>query len=221
MRNICIVEDEVKLRKELSTMLSRNGYSCDVIDEFKNIVKTIINKNPDLLILDINLPIYDGFYICKEIRKKSDIPIIILTSRKSDIDELESMNMGADDFITKPFNPRILIAHIESVLRRCQKSNKSILLTHKNFTLDILKSKAFYNNEVIDLTKNELGILKVLMENKGNIIPRNEIIRVLWDMEDFIEDATLTVNINRLRKKLSDVGLNEFLITKRGQGYTV
>ena len=221
MQRIFIVEDEVRLRQELSTMLAKNGYICEEVDDFENIVANIIKKNPDLVLLDINLPVYDGFYICREIRKKSDIPIIIVTSRKSDIDELESLNMGADDFITKPFNPRILLAHIESVLKRCQKPIDSIILTHKRLTLDVLKSKAFYNDEYIDLTKNELGILKVLIENKGNIIPRTEIMRVLWEMEDFIEDATLTVNINRLRKKLSDLGLDEYIVTKRGQGYMV
>lgn len=221
MQNIFIVEDEVKLRQELSTLLSRNGYKCEEVNDFNNIVETIIGKNPDLVLLDINLPIYDGFYICSEIRKNSDIPIIILTSRNSDIDELESINLGADDFVTKPFNPRILLARIQAVLKRYQKSSDSVTLSHKNLMLDLLKSKAFYNDEYIDLTKIELGILKVLIENKGNIIPRNEIIRVLWESEDFVEDATLTVNINRLRKKLSDIGLGDYIVTKRGQGYIV
>jgi DNA-binding response OmpR family regulator len=221
MQNIFIVEDELKLRQELITMLERNGYECEGAEDFENIVETVTNKSPDLLLLDINLPVYDGFYICREIRKKSDLPIIVVTSNNSDMDELEIMNMGADDFIAKPFNPRILLAHIESVLKRTSKKPQSIILTHKGLSLDVLKSTASYNGNCIDLTKNELGILKVLMENKGNIIPRNEIIRVLWEMEDFIEDATLTVNINRLRKKLNDIGLDDYLITKRGQGYTV
>ena len=221
MQNIFIVEDELKLRQELITMLERNGYDCEGAENFENIVETVINKAPDLLILDINLPVYDGFYICREIRKKSDLPIIVVTSNNSDMDEREIMNIGADDFITKPFNPRILLAHIESVLKRTSRKPQSIILNHKGLSLDVLKSTASYNGNCIDLTKNELGILKVLMENKGNIIPRNEIIRVLWEMEDFIEDATLTVNINRLRKKLNDIGLDDYLITKRGQGYTV
>lgn len=221
MEHIFIIEDELKLREELCTMITRNGYSCETIDDFNNVIEKVFKVNPDLILLDINLPMYDGFYICKEIRKTSDIPIIVVTSQSSDMDELEAMNLGADDFISKPFNPRILLAHIESVLKRTSGNKKSILISHNGLTLDILKSKAYYDDKTIELTKNELGILKILIDNKGNIIPRNEIISVLWDMEEFIEDATLTVNINRLRKKLAEVGLEDYLITKRGQGYMV
>lgn len=221
MEKIFVIEDEIKLREELVSLITRNGYNCEAIDTFENVIEKVFKANPDLILLDINLPMYDGFYICKEIRKTSDIPIIMVTSQNSDMDELEAMNLGADDFISKPFNPRILLAHIGSVLKRTCGNKRSILISHNGLTLDILKSKAYYNDKIIELTKNELGILKVLMDNKGNIIPRNEIISVLWEMEDFIEDATLTVNINRLRKKLAEVGLEEYLITKRGQGYMV
>lgn len=221
MDKIFIVEDEVKLKEELITMLERKGYSCSATDDFENIIEIIFENNPDIILLDISLPKYDGFYICKEIRKKSDVPIIVVTSQNSDMDELEAMTLGADDFISKPFNPRILLARIESVLKRVYGNKKSILISHKGLTLDVLKSRAYYEDKTIDLTKNELGILKILIDNKEKIIPRNEIISFLWEMEDFIEDATLTVNINRLRKKLAEVGLDDYLITKRGQGYMV
>lgn len=221
MGKILIIEDEVKLREELKALITRNGYECEVILDFENIIEEIFKIDVDLILLDINLPKFDGFYICKEIRKTWDVPIIMVTSQNGDIDELEALSLGADDFISKPFNPRILLAHIEAVLKRTSANKKSILINHNGLTLDVLKSKAYYNDKTIELTKNELGILKVLMDNRGNIIPRNEIICVLWEMEDFIEDATLTVNINRLRKKLSDVGLEDYLITKRGQGYMV
>lgn len=221
MEQIFIVEDETKLKNELFTLLERNGYKCITSDDYENIIDTIIKSHPDLLLLDLNLPVYDGFYICKEIRKKSDIPIIVVTSSKSDLDELDILNLGADDFITKPFNPRILLAHISSVLKRVYGHTKSLTIVHNGAMLDVLKSKVSHRGQTAELTKNELGILKILMENKGNIIPRNAIISSLWDMAEFVEDSTLTVNINRLRKKLEDIGLDDYLITKRGQGYMV
>ena len=137
------------------------------------------------------------------------------------MDELMSLNLGADDFITKPYNAHILLAHISTVLKRMQPASDSIVLTHNGLVLEVLKSKAVYRGNEIELTKNELGILRVLMENKGNIIPRNELIRNLWEMEEFVEDSTLTVNINRIRRKLEVLGLSDYLKTKRGQGYYV
>lgn len=221
METIFLVEDEVKLRNEVATFLERNGYKCVSSDDYYNIIINILNVHPDLILLDLNLPVYDGFYICKEIRKKSDIPIIVITSSKSDLDELDVLNLGADDFVNKPFNPRILLARISSVLKRVSGQNKSMIISHNGAILDILKSKVFHNDKSVELTKNELGILRILMENKGNIIPRDEIIISLWDMSEFVEDSTLTVNINRIRKKLEDIGLKDYLITKRGQGYMV
>lgn len=142
MKHIFIIEDEVKLRQELCTMIHRNGYECSVIKDFNNVVETVFKINPDLIILDINLPMYDGFYLCKEIRKESNVPIIVVTSQNSDMDELEAMQLGADDFVSKPFNSRILLAHIESVLKRTCGNKKSDLVSYKGLTLDILKSKA-------------------------------------------------------------------------------
>lgn len=221
MEKIFIIEDEAKLRNELSIFLKRNGYNCIISDNYKNIVEDILNIYPDLILLDLNLPVYNGFYICKEVRKKSNIPIIVVTSSKSDLDELDILNLGADDFITKPFNTRILLARISSVLKRTFRQNKSVIISHNGAILDVLKSKVSYNGKSVELTKNELGILKLLMDNRGNIIPRNEIISSLWEMSEFIEDSTLTVNINRLRKKLDDIGLKDYLVTKRGLGYMV
>ena len=221
MEQIFIVEDEVKLRKEAITLIEKNGYKCVTTDDYSNIINLILESNSDLLLLDINLPVNDGFYICKEIRKKSDIPIIVITSSKSDIDELDMLNLGADDFINKPYNPRILLAHINSVLKRTYGKQNSIVLTHKGVKLDILKGVVSFEGNSVELTKNEIGILRILMENKGNIVPRNEIIRHLWEMEEFIGDSTLTVNINRVRNKLESIGVNDYLVTKRGIGYTV
>lgn len=221
MERIFIVEDEPKLREEMVTLLERNGYRCSISEDYANIISTIEDAKPDLVLLDINLPIYDGFYICKELRQNSDIPIIVVTSNKSDIDELLAMNLGADDFVNKPFNPRILLAHIGSVLKRAYGKEKDLIITHNDVKLDILKSILSYKGKSIELTRTELGILKLLIENKGNIVPRNEIIRNLWEMEEFVEDNTLTVNVNRIRRKLEDIGLENYLITRRGQGYMV
>lgn len=221
MESIFLVEDEIKLRNELSTLLERSGYKCVSSDDYQNIIIDILKIQPDLILLDLNLPVYNGFYICKEVRKKSNIPIIVVTSSKSDLDELDILNLGADDFISKPFNFRILLARIASVLKRSYGDKKSMIISHNGAVLDVLKSKVYHNGISIELTKNECGILKLLMDNSGNIIPRNEIISNLWDMAEFVEDSTLTVNINRLRKKLEDIGLKNYLITKRGLGYMV
>ncbi|CEO21465.1 response regulator transcription factor [Paraclostridium sordellii] len=221
MERIFIVEDEPKLREEMVTLLERNGYRCSISEDYTNIITNIEDVKPDLVLLDINLPIYDGFYICKELRQNSDIPIIVVTSNKSDMDELLAMNLGADDFVNKPFNPRILLAHIASVLKRAYGKEKDLIITHNDVKLDILKSILSYKGKSIELTRTELGILKLLIENKGNIVPRNEIIRNLWEMEEFVEDNTLTVNVNRIRRKLEDIGLENYLITRRGQGYMV
>lgn len=221
MERIYIVEDEVRLREELCSVLERNGYQCIVADDFNRIIENIICEAPDLVLLDLSLPVHDGFYICRRIREDSDIPVIIVTSSDSDMDELMSLNLGADDFITKPYNIHILLAHISAVLLRTSGHKNSLTLTHKGLILDIGKSKAVYRGKHVELTKNELGILKSLMDCKGTIVSRGELIEELWEMDEFVEDSTLNVNINRLRKKLADVGLNDYLVTKRGQGYMI
>lgn len=221
MERILIVEDDKKIREELRTALEKKGYSCILIEHFKDVAGQIIREAPDLVLLDLNLPVNDGFYICQEMRKKTDIPVIVVTSSDSDMDELMSLNAGADDFITKPYNIHILLAHIATVLHRVYGRKASMTLTHRGLTLDILKSRMSFQGKEADLTKNEMGILRILMENAGNIISRSDLICQLWEMEEFVEDSTLNVNINRLRKKLTDLGLSDYLMTKRGQGYMI
>ena len=221
MERIYIVEDEVRLRQELCSVLEKNGYQCFAADDFDEVAEDILNKAPDLVLLDLSLPVHDGFYICRRIRDVSEIPVIIVTSSDSDMDELMSLNLGADDFITKPYNIHILLAHISAVLLRTNGHKNSLTLAYNGLILDVGKSKAVYEGRSVELTKNELGILKTLMVHKGMIVSREELIRELWEMEEFVEDSTLNVNINRLRKKLSDVGLSDFLVTKRGQGYMI
>lgn len=221
MKRIYIVEDEIKLRKELKCLLEKNGYKCTYSEDFNNTIEDILKDTPDLVLLDLSLPVYDGFYICRKIRENLNIPIIIVTSSDRDIDELMSLNLGADDFITKPYNVHILLARISAVLLRTCGHQSHTVLTHKGLSLNISKSKASYQGYTVDLTKNELGILRLLMERNGTIVSREDLICELWEMDEFVEDSTLTVNINRLRKKLEDVCLLDYLITKRGQGYMV
>lgn len=218
---IFIVEDEEAIRTELTLLLDKYGYICDSSIDFKNITKCILDAEPHLVLLDINLPYRDGFQICREIRMKSDIPIIVLTSRNTDFDELMSLNIGADDFISKPYNAQVLIARIQKTLKRTYETQSNSILSHKGVRVDLLKATISHNNIEVELTKNELDILRLLILNKGNIIPRDAIIDELWQSEEFIDENTLNVNIARLRKKLVRIELPDYLETKRGLGYRV
>ena len=190
--------------------------------EFNNIVDFILNKKANLVLLDINLPIYDGYYICRELRKESDIPIIIVTSRNTDIDELMSMNLGADDFVTKPYNTQILLARIVALLKRSGLSTKpNNTLTCKGINLNLSNATVLYNDKEIELTKNEVKILSYLMEKQGSIVSRSSIMEYLWKSDWFVDDSTLTVNITRLRKKLEEIGIENLIETRRGLGYII
>ena len=218
MQKIIIVEDTEKIRNELKEFLSKYGYDVKVPEDFNNIINYIFEENPDLILLDINLPVFDGYYICREIRSKSDVPIIIVTSRDSEMDELMSMNLGADDFITKPYNTQILLARISSILRRVNNST-SQLLTHNGLNLNLSSGSISYNNNISELTKNELKILNYLILNKEKIVSRDELMEYLWSSEAYVDDTTLSVNVNRLRKKLEEIGLKNVIETRRGLGY--
>lgn len=220
MQKILIVEDDEKLRDELEIFLNKNGYEAQSLKSFDNSINDILNINPDLVLLDINLPFTDGEFICKEIRKQSNMPIIIVTSRDSEIDELVSINYGADHYVTKPFNIQILLAKIGSVLRRSNMTGEiTEKIDAKDFILNTSKSTIEKNGKVIELTKNEYKILKYLVQNREVIVSREDIMECLWESESFIDDNTLTVNITRLRNKLEELNLKELLVTKRGQGY--
>ena len=218
---IMIIEDDPKIRQELSEFLNRYGYDPVFPDSFKHITTSILANPPDLILLDINLPVYDGYYICREIRKQSDVPIIIVTSRDSEFDELMSMNLGADDYITKPYNTQILLARIASVLKRANPSSGSTTMSHNGLTLDLSRSVIQSARGETELTKNEVGILRLLLSHKNEIVSREAIMNALWQSDAFVDDKTLTVNINRLRRKISEIGLKDYLVTKRGQGYMV
>ena len=218
---IFVVEDETEICKELSVLLQKYGYAYESSTDFAHITDHILKAEADLVLLDINLPYQDGYTICREIRKQSDIPIIVLTSRNTDFDELMSLNIGADDFISKPYNAQVLIARIQKILKRTYEAQVNSVLIHKGLTINLLKATASYGDKEVDLTKNELGILRLLVVNKGNVIPRDSIIDELWQSDEFIDENTLNVNIVRLRKKLSEIGAPDYLETKRGLGYKV
>lgn len=219
MKKILIIEDNKKIRDELSTFLTKNGYLCEAPDEFDDIIDVVLSGKPHLVLLDINLPVYDGYYICRELRKRSDVPVIVVTSRDSEIDELTAMNLGADDFVTKPYNTQILLARISSVLKRAYRESVSDRLDCGSFIINLSKSVLEHHGTETGLTKNELKILTCLFEQRGAIVSRDELMTQLWDSDMFVDDNTLTVNVNRLRKKLEECGLENVIETKRGQGY--
>lgn len=219
MDKILIAEDDEKLRNELEIFLNNNGYETISLKTFDDTLNDILKINPRLLLLDINLPGADGEYICKELRKKSNMPIIIITSRDNEIDELLSINNGADHYVTKPFNIHILLAKINSLLRRINMVSDKVVIDVGDFVLNVDKSTIEKDGNVLELTKNEFRILKFLVQNMDKIVTREEIMICLWDSDSFIGDSTLTVNMTRLRNKLDEMGLENLIETKRGQGY--
>ena len=220
MERILIVEDEVKIREELKTFLENNGYEILTINNFENTLDQIKKLEIDLILIDINIPGINGMHLCREIRKTSKLPIIIVTSRDTEMDELLCMNYGADDFITKPYNMQILLAHIEAVLKR-SKPEISHILEYKGMKINLSKGTIDYNNQTIILTKNEIQIFSYLLERQGTVVTRDELMNYLWDTETFIDDNTLTVNMARLRKKLEDLGFKDVIETRRGWGYII
>lgn len=220
MQKILIVEDDEKLRNELEKFLNNNGYNAEGLKKYDNCINDILQSNSDIVLLDINLPFSDGEYICKEVRKKSEVPIIMITSRNNEIDELISINYGADDYITKPYNTQILLARIASILKRTNKSElEKSKIDCTQFTLNISESKIEKEDKQIELTKNESKILQCLVKNRNKIVSREELMEYLWNTDEFVDDNTLTVNITRVRNKLEEIGIKEMLETKRGQGY--
>ncbi|AZK44051.1 MULTISPECIES: response regulator transcription factor [Erysipelothrix] len=221
MYKIMIIEDNDTIRNELSSFLKKNGYETTLITDFTNVLDTFKQEDVDCVLLDLSLPEVEGHYLAKEIRKISEVPLIVVTSRNSTMDELMSMNLGADDFITKPYNLQILLARLQSVLRRAYEKNDTPVTVLRGVELDIPRGMVRYQNQEQELTKNELRILSFLIANKGSIVSRQDLMQYLWNTDWFVDDNTLTVNINRLRKKLEEIGIVDFIETKRGMGYTI
>lgn len=219
MQKILIIEDDEKIRSELETFLNKNGYETKTIVNFENTIEDALNKRADLILLDINLPYADGEYICKEIRKNSDVPIIMVTSRDSEIDELISLNYGADQYVTKPYNIQILLAKIAGLLKRNQSNNTNDKIELEKFILNTSSRYVENGDKKVELTKNEYNIIYYLSLRKGKLVSRDEIMDYLWESESFIDDNTLSVNIKRIRDKLEEIGAKDSIETRRGQGY--
>ncbi len=218
---IIIIEDTETIRQELTTFLNRYGYEVIAPTDFENIISIIEKEEPNLILLDINLPVFDGFYICREVRKTSQVPIIVVTSRDSDMDELMSMNLGADDFVTKPYNTQILLARINSVLKRVNQGNEGNqeILVYNDLKLNLSNGTINCGDNTLEITKNELKILYYLIKNKGSIVSREDLMDYLWKSNLFVDDNTLSVNVTRLRKKLDEIGVKDAIETRRGLGY--
>ena len=214
---ILIIEDEIELREELKVLLDENGYEGIILESFENIKQDTLSVNPDLILLDIKIPYINGQQLLKEIRKESDVPIIMVTSKNTEMDEVLSMSYGADDYITKPYNPVLLLLRIEAILKRVNKSNNN--LSYNHVKVNLLKSTLEYEDKELLLSKNEMSIFYFMLMNKGKIVSRDAIMNYLWGNDRFIDDNTLTVNINRLRKKLEEIDLKGVIETRREQGY--
>lgn len=217
MNKIYIVEDDRSIRTELAELLNNAGYETECLVDFSDAENNIINAEPDLILLDINIPFVNGEMLLRNIRKKTDTPVIMVTSRTSETDEVLSMSYGADDYITKPYNPTILLLRISAVLKRVSKDN--IKTSYRNLQINLAKGSLSDGNDEIILTKNEMIIFQLLLDRQGQIISRNDIMTTLWDNEEYINDNALTVNISRLRNKLSDFGCENAIETRKKQGY--
>ena len=223
MYKIFIVEDDKVLCNNIEEGIAKWGFSVVSIENFENVLEEFAKHNPHLVIMDINLPCFDGFYWCKKIRDISKVPIIFLSSRDSNMDIVMAVNMGGDDYVTKPFSMDILLAKIQALLRRTYSygQEEGQIIECNGAILNINDGTLTYNDKSMELTRNEFKILQLLMRNQGKIVARDRIMRALWESEYFISENTLTVNINRLRKSIEDIGLEDFILTKKSQGYMI
>ena len=222
MYKIMIVEDELTIAKTMADYLNRWDYDTKYISDFKNITEEIIKFDPQMILLDVMLPFYNGFYWCTEIRKFSKVPIIFISSASDNMNIVMAMNMGGDDFIAKPFELDVLTAKVGALMRRTYSFQGQVnYIEHNGVMLNLSDTTISYNDNKIELTKNDYRIIQILMENAANVVSREDIMQRLWENDNFVDDNTLTVNINRLRKKLSEIGLEDFITTKKGIGYMV
>lgn len=222
MYKIIIVEDDKEIREELAILLKNGGYEVFCITDFENVEKQVLEKECHLILLDVNLPVRSGYEICSKIRAKSKVPIIFVTSRNNSMDELNGIMLGGDDYIEKPYNVPILLARIKNLLSRTySEENKESKIEYKGIVLNVLKSTVSYNGKEIELTKTEIKTLYYLFKNTDMIISRADIINYLWDNEVYADDNSLSVIITRIREKLKDIGVENLIETKRGQGYKI
>lgn len=220
---VLLVEDEPTIRETVADELRKWGFEVWASTNFEHILNDFLAQSPQLVLLDINLPHFDGFYWCRKIREVSKVPIIFLSSRDNPMDMVMAMNMGGDDFMQKPFYTDVLIAKIQALMRRTYSytQTETNVVEYEGVVLNLQSGEVTYHNQILELTKNEFKILQILMQNIGSIVSRDNIMRKLWENESFVDDNTLTVNVARVRKKLAELGKEEFIHTKKGQGYII
>lgn len=222
MYRILIIEDDLVIANSLKNHLCKWAFEAEVVSDFKGILEQFIQFNPQVVLMDISLPYFNGFYWCSEIRKISKVPIIFISSASENMNILMAINMGADDFIPKPFDLSIVVAKVQAIIRRAYSfQGQTNVIEHKGVLLNLSDATLTYQNEKIHLTKNDLRIMQILLENPNAIVSRETIMVRLWESDSFIDDNTLTVNMTRLRKKLEECGLEHFILTKKGLGYGV
>ena len=220
---IYLVEDDRMLAEEIVRLLVKWGYDVQIVDKFDNILEEFLAVQPHVILMDINIPSFDGFYWCKKIREISGVPIIYISSRDSSMDVIMGMNNGGDDYLTKPFDNAILVAKLQAIIRRTYEYSirEPHVLCCQGLPLQLDEGVASYNDKQCELTKNELKILKLLLENQGKVVTREALMRSLWDDAIYVNENTLTVNVNRVRFKLEELGLQSFITTKKGMGYAI
>ena len=219
MKKIMIVEDDSVIANELKLLLNSSDYEAVILNNFSNAKEEILNSNPDLILMDINIPYLNGELLLKEIRKTSSVPVIMVTSKETEVDEVISYSYGADDYVTKPYNPTILLLKISALFKRCDM-NKNII-TYKDLTFDIGKGIVKNNNGEVILTKNEIIIFNLLLTNKERIVSKDELMTDLWNNDEYVNENALTVNISRLRSKLMELGYDNIIETRKGIGYRI
>lgn len=217
MKKILIIEDEKIIRDELKTLLENASYEVSFLDKFNNINNDVKERKPNLILLDINLPNANGELILKEIRKESSVPVIMVTSRALEVDEVLSMSYGADDYITKPYNPTILLLRIQNIFKRMENNMEALF--YDDIIVNPQKGILEKDKKTLELTKNEMIIFTYLLSNRGRIVTRDDLMTDLWSNEEYINDNALTVNISRLRTKLENFGYRDVIETRKGQGY--
>ena len=222
MYRLLIIEDDLGIASAVEKQALSWDFSVKCVENFHDVMKEFAGFAPHLVLLDLALPFYNGYHWCSEIRKVSKVPVIILSSASDNMNIVMAMNMGADDFIAKPFDWNVLLAKIQALLRRTYDfGGQTALLEHRDAILNTADAVLTYHGERIDLTKNEYRILQALLEQKGKVVSRETLMERLWATDSFVDENTLTVNVNRLRKKLDKAGLHDFIRTKVGMGYLV
>ncbi|MBN8202186.1 response regulator transcription factor [Bacillus sp. NTK034] len=223
MYRIMMIEDDEKIRRIVADTLKKWQYDVVEVTQFDEVLTEFEQKSPHLILLDINLPVFDGYYWCQQIRSVSKVPIIFLSSRNQNMDIIMAINMGGDDFIQKPFDLDILLAKISALIRRkyTYQEEENLRFIHRGLKLNVTNSTIEFNGQSNELSRNEFILLQLMMRNIGKIVSRDDLMQALWNEEQFIDDNTLTVNVNRMRRKIAAIGLEDFIITRKGLGYLI